>query len=371
MRVFAQSDVGQTREHNEDSFLVADLSADRASLAPEVQTHALGPHGTLFMVADGLGGAAAGEIASQMAVDTVLEELRKHWRDASRVSPDAFATALQAAAETANARIYAYALTHPEHRGLGTTATIAGALHDTLYIVQVGDSRAYLVRGGRIQQLTRDQSLMQQLIDAGEITPEEAEHSDRRNIILQALGPDPVVKIDLTFQPLRRGDTLVLCTDGLSGLVRAEEMAAVVAQEEELSAVCARLIAMANDRGGPDNITVVVARFGGGGLSDVAAGDRVGHAAYPPSRGGSGEWSVMQQPNGRQTTPWMAQPLIASDDAPPARRRNLDRGSRALFLAIIATAILLGLVLIVHEISHAGAANAGNTPAAADSAQAP
>ena len=280
VHVFGRTDVGRTREHNEDAFIVADLSADNASLQADVRTHVVGPRGTLFMVADGLGGAAAGEIASEMAITTVHEELRARWVHGPRTDAEAFAAAIKASAETANNRIFAYALEHPENRGLGTTATVAGLLADTLFLAQVGDSRAYLIRDGVARQITKDQSLMQRLIEAGELTPDEAERSERRNIILQALGPEPTVKIDLTYQKLRRGDTLVLCTDGLSGLVKKEEIAEVVASQSDLVEVCRDLIDRANENGGPDNITVIAARFEGSGLADAEPDDNVGHSVF-------------------------------------------------------------------------------------------
>ncbi|HEX4936571.1 MAG TPA: Stp1/IreP family PP2C-type Ser/Thr phosphatase [Gemmatimonadaceae bacterium] len=263
VHVLGRTDVGRTREHNEDAFLVADLSTGTVSDQAEAVTYPLGPRGALFMVADGLGGAAAGEIASGMAVDVVLQEMRRTWVSAAGTDPDTFAHALKKACEAANARIYEYAMKNPDHRGLGTTATIAGLLGNTLYLVQVGDSRAYIVRAGVAQQITKDQSLMQRLIEAGELTPEEAEQSERRNIILQALGPEPVVKIDLTHQPVRRGDLLVLCTDGLSGQVRKDEIASIAAQERDLTAAGQALIDRANENGGPDNITVVLAKVMG------------------------------------------------------------------------------------------------------------
>ena len=139
---------------------------------------------------------------------------------------------------------------------------------DGLWLAQIGDSRAYLARDGELVQITKDQSLMQRLVDAGELTEEEAEQSERRNIILQALGPDPRVKVDLTHQTLGRGDTLVLCSDGLSGQVRREEIAELVAAYPEPVELCTALINLANSRGGPDNITVVVARFEGDGLPE-------------------------------------------------------------------------------------------------------
>ena len=280
VHVYGQTDVGRTRDHNEDSFIIVDLATDDTSRPTAPRTYRAGPRGALFMVADGLGGAAAGEVASELAVNTVYEELRKRWVEANGRSPEEFAAALKGAAEAANGRIFLYALEHPESRGLGTTATLAGLLGDTLYLAQVGDSRAYLVRDGVARQITRDQSLMQRLVDAGELTQDEAERSERRNIILQALGPEPSVKIDLTHQRLSRGDVLVLCTDGLSGLVRAEEIAEVISEIPDLEKACVELIDRANEQGGPDNITVIAARFEGEGLGVAEPHDRVGHEVY-------------------------------------------------------------------------------------------
>src|SRR4051812_3707874 len=268
VHVFGRTDVGRTRDHNEDSFVVADLTADNATLQPEVRTHTVGQRGSLFMVADGMGGAAAGEIASDMAVKIVLEELRSVWIAAPTSTAEAFVRSIKQATKAANEQIHEYATHHPEYRGMGTTATIAGLLGDTLYLAQVGDSRAYLVRNGVAIQITKDQSLMQKLIEAGELTEEEAANSERRNIILQALGPEPTIKIDLTHQQLRRGDTLVLCSDGLSGQVTKEDIAQLVSGEQDLTAACKALIDHANANGGPDNITVIVARFEGEGLRE-------------------------------------------------------------------------------------------------------
>jgi len=281
VRVFGRTDVGQMREHNEDAFVVADLTRGNATLQPEVRSHAIGVRGSLFMVADGMGGAAAGEIASAMAIEGVLREVTEALATSEPPTEDAFATAIKRATATANSDIHSFALEHPEFRGMGTTATVAGVLGDTVYLAQVGDSRAYLVRGGVAAQITKDQSLMQKLVEAGELTPEEAEQSERRNIILQALGPEPNIKVDLTAQQLRRGDTLVLCSDGLSGQVRTEDIARIVTEEQDLMAVCKRLIDMANDAGGPDNITVIAARFEGDGLLPPGATDPVGHRVFP------------------------------------------------------------------------------------------
>jgi protein phosphatase len=164
---------------------------------------------------------------------------------------------------------------------MGTTTTAVGVFADHLFLTQVGDSRAYLIRQGRAVQLTKDQSLMQRLVEAGELTEEEAAKSERRNIILQALGPDPRVKVDLTHQELRRGDILVLCSDGLSGLVKKEEIAELAGRERDLQVACDQLVALANERGGPDNITVILARFDGDRLRPPEPSAEVGHQVYP------------------------------------------------------------------------------------------
>ncbi|MEO7084001.1 MAG: Stp1/IreP family PP2C-type Ser/Thr phosphatase [Gemmatimonadaceae bacterium] len=311
VHVFGRTDVGRTREHNEDAFVVADLSTDNATLQPEVRTHVGGPKGSLFMVADGMGGAAAGEIASAMAVEIVVNELRATWIPDTLSSAQGFVRALKAATKAANERIHSYAASHLEYRGMGTTATIAGLLGDTLYLAQVGDSRAYIVREGVARQITKDQSLMQKLIEAGELTEEEAERSERRNIILQALGPEPTVKVDLTQQTIRSGDTLVLCSDGLSGQVTKDDIGTVATEEEDLTAACKRLIDIANGNGGPDNITVIVARFEGPGLRAPGASDNIGHRVFPlPDTG---------------QTPSMAIDRIIENDAPTQRLSAVPR----------------------------------------------
>ena len=281
VEVVAKTDLGKTRDHNEDRFLVADLSRREASLQPAVRSHEIGERGSLFVVADGMGGAAAGELASEMATDTIYQQLIRGWGTEREVTAQRFAYRLKEAVEVANEQIHAYAATHPEVRGMGTTTTAVGVLGDHFFLTQVGDSRAYLVRKGLAVQLTRDQSLMQRLVEAGELTEEEAARSERRNIILQALGPDARVKVDLTHQEVRKGDLLVLCSDGLSGQVKKEEIAAVATRERDLQAACDKLIALANERGGPDNITVVLARFDGEGLRPSEPNEEIGHHVYP------------------------------------------------------------------------------------------
>jgi serine/threonine protein phosphatase PrpC len=279
--LFAKTDLGKTRDHNEDCFIVADLSTKQAFLMADVRNYVIGPKGSLMMVADGMGGAAAGEVASDLATKVVFEHLTTKWAEDDENTPQRFAYRLKEAVDLANQKIHGYAKEHPEVKGMGTTTTAVGVLGDHLYLTQVGDSRAYLVREGAAIQLTKDQSLMQRLVDAGELTEEEAERSERRNIILQALGPDPRVRVDLTHQEIRRRDSVVLCSDGLSGQVKKDEIAQVIAQTPDLSAACAKLIDLANQRGGPDNITVVIARFDGDGLPEPTGQETVGHEVYP------------------------------------------------------------------------------------------
>ena len=327
VEVFAKSDLGRTRDHNEDKFLVADLTKKSASLLPEVRRHDIGPRGTLLVVADGMGGAAAGEVASAMATDTIYAHLMKTWNAEDEVTPQRFAYRLKEAVEVANASIHAHAKAHPEVRGMGTTTTAAGVLNDHLYLTQVGDSRAYLIRGGEAHQLTKDQSLMQRLVEAGELTEEEAAQSERRNIILQALGPDPKVKVDLTHQEVRRGDILVLCSDGLSGQVKKDEIAKIVTAAPNLSSACDQLIALANERGGPDNITVVIARFDGDGLRYSGSGggqpEDVGHQVYP----------LIDTETSTEPVP------IYKGSRPPVPNRE-TRTTRTLTIVLIAVAVL-------------------------------
>jgi protein phosphatase len=283
-------------------------------------------------------------------VKIVLGDLQANWIAGPAASAEAFVRSIKSATKSANEQINAYAANHPEFRGMGTTATIAGLLGDTLYLAQVGDSRAYLVRNGIARQITKDQSLMQKLIEAGELTEEEAEHSERRNIILQALGPEPTIKVDLTHQQLRRGDTLVLCSDGLSGQVTKDDIALIVKMEKDLTNACRLLIERANANGGPDNITVILARFEGEGLRDPNDTDEVGHRTFPlPETGQTPAMAIDRviesgsptkpvpavPPTERRSTVPLAEP-VAAPDVSRARRNT----GRLVAIALLALAIL-------------------------------
>jgi serine/threonine protein phosphatase PrpC len=338
IQVFAQTDVGQTREHNEDSFIVVNLSEGEPLRFDRLVEQAADPAATLFMVADGMGGAAAGEVASATAVDVVIRHLRERFANGRAVTPSDLAAELARAAEKANWSIFQQAVNKPELRGMGTTATIAALLGDTLYLAQVGDSRAYLVRNGVATQLTKDQSLMQKLIEAGEMTEEEALMSERRNIILQALGPEANVNVVVTIQPLRRNDVLLLCSDGLSGLVRPDDMARAVDEELDLSVACDRLIAMANDLGGPDNITVVAARFEGHGLTVARPHDEVGFREFSDK----GPTQEMAAPEAERHPDAVTQPWPITSTVDEERRRRGRLYSRLILLLGV---VILGIAI--------------------------
>jgi protein phosphatase len=333
VQVFAQTDVGMTREHNEDAFVVANLTSGQHLEFERLVEQPADPLGMLFMVADGMGGAAAGEVASRMAADLVFGHMSSVWPEDSEMTGQRFAYRMKEAVELANSRIHVHAREHPEVRGMGTTATVAGVFGTDLYLAQVGDSRAYLIRAGQITQITKDQSLMQRLVEAGEITEEEAEQSERRNIILQALGPDPRVKVDLTWQGLRRNDLLVLCSDGLSGQVKKEEIAEVAASTPDLMELCAKLIELANTRGGPDNITAVAARFTGDGLPEPDGAAQVGHQVYPLTEG-----EVTTEP----VPVYTGSPAPMPMSQQPPQSRRLMVGLLALLALAIAMYFLLG-----------------------------
>jgi protein phosphatase len=270
VKLFARTDVGQIREHNEDNFLVADLSRKTRGLLEANRTGIIGPNGSLFAVCDGMGGAAAGEIASQLAVDIVYERMVDQLDESQPLARDDLARRLVRAIEAAGLRIFQEAKLDRTRRGMGTTVTASSLVDDHLFFAQVGDSRGYLLRQGQLVQLTRDQSLVNQLIEAGQLTEEEAETFEHNNIILQALGTADTVQVDLTYCELRRGDMLLLCSDGLSGMVRFDDIREVLRSTTEPIDACKLLTERANQAGGHDNITVIVVQFDGEGLKPLA-----------------------------------------------------------------------------------------------------
>jgi serine/threonine protein phosphatase PrpC len=285
IEVFGKTDVGLIRDHNEDNFLVADLGGGlKRSELEQPEKLALGQRGALLLVCDGMGGAAAGEVASQMAVDSIFGVLSSGPEPQPR---DAFARQLRHAIEVANDRIFQQSRDNQNERGMGTTCTAAALIDATLVVAQIGDSRCYVLRKEELGQVTKDQSLAWQLIEAGAMTPEEAKAFEHANIILQALGVQDRVEVVLSQVPLRRGDVVLLCSDGLHGPVGDDEIREVLRAEPDLKKASEALLQKALERDGPDNITVVLARFDGDGLPDPATDERVGFVAYDPGRDAS------------------------------------------------------------------------------------
>jgi protein phosphatase len=240
MKAAASTDVGRVRTANEDS-----IFAD--------------PEAGVFIVADGMGGHAAGEVASELAVRTISGIL---------TGPQAAGPAgveapriLREAIQRANAAIRARAAGDPSVRGMGTTVAVVLAHDNRLWLAHVGDSRVYLIRAGGIRRLTQDHSLVAQMVEAGQITAGEARKHHLRNVITRSLGFEAAVEPEIQTLEWTRGDYLLLCSDGLTGMLEDEEISRIVAAGgSDLPAVCRDLIALANERGGTDNISVVVAQ---------------------------------------------------------------------------------------------------------------
>jgi serine/threonine protein phosphatase PrpC len=277
--VFGKTDVGLIREHNEDNFLLANADTGlRTSSPEETLEFTLGGKGALFLVCDGMGGAAAGEVASTMAVDSISADMES----GEPTTCERYARRLRRAIESANDKIHAQSRLNQSERGMGTTCTAVGLVDHRLIIGQIGDSRCYVLRSGQFAQLTKDQSLAWQLIEAGAMTAEEAKSFEHANIILQALGVQEKVDVVLSFLDLCRGDVILVSSDGLHGPVSDDEMKAILLAEPDPKKASETLVAKANEREGPDNISVVVARFDGPALPEPEPNPVLGFAAFDP-----------------------------------------------------------------------------------------
>jgi PPM family protein phosphatase len=261
IEIAGRTDVGLVRERNEDSFLYGDLVSGSSVSNNNAAVLRLEAVPAMLMVADGVGGAASGEIASSMATTIAYDYLRDRWQLGGLRGTVVVADALQQALFAANKAIHAHAVNNRTHHGMGTTATLALTVNGMIYFAQVGDSRAYIVRGGAATQMTKDQSLVQRMVDAGKMTQQQAEKSEHRNIILQALGPEEAVVPELTRDRLRDGDIVLLCSDGLSNQVSSTEIATMAAEASGLDGLCNVLVNRALETGAPDNVTVVAARY--------------------------------------------------------------------------------------------------------------
>lgn len=261
MEIAGKTDVGLVREHNEDSFLLGNLAMGDAYSENDLGVLKAEAMPALLMVADGVGGAASGEIASSLATQVVFDTLRERSSQGALKGAVVIADSLTQAVVAANKAIHEHSKENRTHHGMGTTATVGLVVGGMVYFAQVGDSRAYIIRDGLARQMTKDQSLVQRMVDAGKLTPEQAERSEHRNIILQALGPEKAIVPELTRDRLMNDDLLVLCSDGLSNQMTAHEIAGMAAVNRDLEGLCDALVRRALDTGAPDNVTVVVGRY--------------------------------------------------------------------------------------------------------------
>ena len=285
MDCYGQSHVGLVRSKNEDQFMIADLKKSvvihQTSLSYDNETELLGgSQAKLLLVADGVGGNAAGDQASRLALENVVQYLLNamHWIFLPEDErEETFMHDLKSALEFTQGRIQRTAENSPSHLGMGTTITMAYVVWPHVYLVHVGDSRAYLFHKREMLQLTHDQTYAQALADAGAIAPEQIARSPLNHVLFSLLGCDAAqLEPQVCKSTLSWDDTLLLCTDGLTRHLSTEQIAEILASGRSAKAVASQLINSANAAGGRDNTTVIVASFGDGESdTDVA---RQGHA---------------------------------------------------------------------------------------------
>jgi len=342
-----RTDVGRQRSANEDSLVVS---------AP------------LFAVADGMGGARAGEVASAVAVEAV---------EGAKESSEPAEAQLASIVREANRRIYDLAVADESRRGMGTTLTLAKLHGDELSLAHVGDSRAYRLRGGELEQLTRDHSLVAELERSGQITPEVAEHHPQRSIITRALGPEPDVEVDTYTLTGREDDLFLICSDGLTSMISDDEVGSILRSTGPLDAAADELVRAANQSGGKDNITVILFRLGEGEAAEDAT-------AVQPVPGDedtiAGEISAAEveaaakEPAGRDEEPLTAlrdvpadatvvrPPAARTAEPPPAAPRRRRRGRRVVGAAVtllLVAAVLAGLYALSRQVYFIGTNDAG------------
>lgn len=272
VKVAALSDMGRVRKNNEDNYVVCNLTSGEVGL-PALADYVQGARGTLFMVADGMGGEASGEVASQICAATVPKRIYDNLKSVSNISEPNFVLLLREAIEYANQIIFQKSQTSPVYKGMGTTTTAAALFGPYLFVGQVGDSRAYLIRNKQMIQMTRDQTFLNYLADIGAELPADPEKDSRKSILTQAVGSSEKVEVKVTYTKIRQGDSLLLCSDGLYNMVKLPELTEIVNGGDGLQGKCKALVAKANEHGGTDNCTVIMAEFNGPGLphADFAA----------------------------------------------------------------------------------------------------
>jgi len=243
---YGETDTGSVREHNEDSFAVV-------------------PHLGLFMVADGIGGAAAGEVASRTAIEQVqwaVEDGETTWpSDGVANGPESGPRRFIAGIHRANRAIRTLARKDPAKKGMGTTFAGVLVMDRCAVIAHVGDSRVYRLRDGKLEQMTRDHSLANHLVEMGLLDPDEVDTFPRRNVITRAVGTHESVEVDMRIVDVRSGDAFLLCSDGLTGELDDGEIGAILREHDDPITAVAHLIDTANEKGGSDNVTVVLVQL--------------------------------------------------------------------------------------------------------------
>ena len=313
----ARTDAGRQRRANEDSYYAR---------APA------------FAIADGMGGAQAGEVASKIAAEAFDE----------RTDDGSPEQQLARIAQSANRRIFDMGEADSSKRGMGTTLTGALVRDDEVTIVHVGDSRAYLLRDGQLRQLTRDHSLVEELRRQGRLTSEEAEEHPQRSVVTRALGVEPDVQLDVHTHQARSGDLFLLCSDGLTSMVRQDRVQDIITQTDSLRTAADRLVAEANDNGGRDNITVVLFRLGGDEHDDAGNGLEQTMLGAPAVEADTDTHEVAAAP------PPSPQPAVRSPQAPRKRRITPKRLVAALVVLAVLAGLTAGAVVGVRQVYFVG-----------------
>ncbi len=245
MKLFGLTDIGLVRRDNQDSYAIRVLDDELA----------------IAVVCDGMGGALAGNVASAVAVEAFAAALEDACREGIPPDRERKQELLRSACRTANAQVFKLSAHNPEYRGMGTTLVAALILSHEVYIVNVGDSRCYLLRGGELKQLTLDHSVVQTLVNNGSITPEQARTHPRKNLITRAVGIEDKVESDPYHFDRQEGDVILLCSDGLSNVVDGTSLAELLTCHPDPEECCRALLARAVEQGAPDNVTAVVAQL--------------------------------------------------------------------------------------------------------------
>ncbi len=301
--VCAKTDVGRARETNEDACSVTELATGQVlDVTGTDRTLDVGQKGVLLALSDGMGGHQAGEVASALVLESLGAELAQD-------STAPIHRHLEDAVQRANRAVHEAAKSAERH-GMGATLTAVFIRGNEAYIAEVGDSRGYLLRNGRLRQMTRDQSMVQLLVDQGVLTREDARRAPGKNVILQAVGLAPEVRVAIGRLELRRGDRLMLCSDGVSNQVTDEELRQILTESPPREA-CETIIALANERGGEDNETVIVADVIGDDLDEPVEFESV-----------TSTFEVLQAFEARPHKQRRRTPPLGAEPPPVPRTRN-------------------------------------------------